>query len=136
VYSRRAQGVDVAERHREEDVIEVRGRLAVRVAAQATRVVGGNSGDLEESVPRDDLVNRFAVTAAASLLLEVCRPRLVRPRRLMAAQAWLLEVHCPCAHVEWSVQRDGRNVIRQDCDRQPASRHDTSGTVPRSRSGS
>src|SRR6267143_2602238 len=107
VHCGRAQGVDVAKGHREEDVVEARRRLAVRVAAEAARCIGWDSGDLEESVSGDDLVDRFAVTAAAGLLLEVCRPSLVRPRHRMAAQAGLLEMHCPCAHVEWSMRRDG-----------------------------
>src|SRR6267143_2384177 len=35
VHCGRAQGVDVAQRYREEDVVEARRRLAVRVAVQA-----------------------------------------------------------------------------------------------------
>src|SRR6267143_6340964 len=87
VHCGRAQGVNVAKGHREEDVVEARGRLAVRVAAEAARRVGWDSGDLDRGVTGDDLVDRLAVTAAAGLLFEVCRPSLVRPRHRMAAQA-------------------------------------------------
>jgi len=100
------------------------------------RCVGWYSGDLEESVPGDDLVHRFAVTAAAGLLLEICRPRSVGPDRAVTRQARHLVMDGSGADTERRVRRDRRHMVwgaSSPPRSEPASRRGISSRVRMSR---
>ena len=105
VHCRCAQRVNVGLGDAEQRVIEARG-AAARVAAETTRGIGGDYGDLDRGVTGDDAIDRLRMAADAGALLEVLRPRFVGPRRGVTSEAWFLVVHGPDADVEGRVLRD------------------------------